>query len=144
MFKLKSKDYFLRILCAILAIFTLLISACGADSKQALETAPEAVSMEESKKKVLKIFVDMDTQERLQSAADQGFKTWKNDAIEVARECIIGKGIGAPGECRILSGDDTRTVVHVTTKKEGDFKVTLKRLVRPDGIWTATEIEKAE
>jgi len=144
MFTLSSKGYPIRILCAILTISIFLISGCKEDSKQAGETTPKDLYKEDNKQKVFKINVDMDTQERLQSAADQGFKPWKNDVIEVARECIIGEGIGAPGECTILSEDNTRAVVRVDTKKEGAFKVTLKRLVRPNGIWTATEIEKAE
>ncbi|MBE9536416.1 MAG: hypothetical protein IMF07_04485 [Proteobacteria bacterium] len=144
MFKLSSKGYSLRILCATLSIFIFLVSGCKEDSKQALKTTPGAVSKEENKQKVLKIFVDIDTQKKLQSSADQGFKPWKNDAVEVAKECIIGKGIGAPGESTILSEDDSKTVVRVATKKEGSFNITLKRLVRPGGIWTATEIERAE
>lgn len=144
MFTLTSKVYSLGVLCTILTLFTFSISGCTKDPKETGESTPKAASSKESKQKVLKINVDIDTQKRLQSAADQGFKPWKNDAIEVAKECIIGKGIGAPGEARILSKDENVAVVHVNTKKEGNFKVSLKRLVKPGGIWTATEVEKVE
>lgn len=144
MFTLPSQGSPLRILCVILTIFTFLISGCQADSKEAGEAVPEAAPKEERKQKVLKINVDMDTQKKLQSAADQGFKPWKNKVIDVAEECIIGQGIGAPDKCMILSEDETEAVVRVTTKKEGIFKVTLKRLVKAGGIWTATEVEKEE
>ena len=120
------------------------ISGCESGSKEAEKTADQSTPIEDKKKKVLKINVDLDTQKKLQSAADQGFKKWKNNVIDVAQECIIGKAIGAPDKCTILSKNDTKAVVRVTTKKEGSFNVTLKRLVKPDGIWTATEIEKTE
>ena len=92
----------------------------------------------------MKINIDFDREKQFQSAADQGFKPWKNNAKDVAEECIIGKGIGAPVETKIISENETMAVVSVTTKKEGVFLVTLKKLVKPDGIWTATEVEKKE
>ena len=144
MFMPSSKGSPLRISCVVLALFVFLISGCQADSKEAGEAAPEAASREGKEKKVLKIKVDIETQKKLQSAADQGFKPWKNDVIEVAKECIIGHGVGAPDKCTVLSESAAQAVVRVTTKKEGSFHVTLKRLVKPDGIWTATKIEKED
>ena len=144
MFTPSSKDSAGRTFFIILTVFMFSISGCESGSREAEKTADQSVPIEDKKKKVLKINVDMDTQKRLQSSADQGFKPWKNDVVEVAKECIIGGGIGAPGECKVLSEDDTKAVVRVTTKKEGSFHVTLKRLVKPDGIWTATKIEKED
>ena len=78
-------------------------------------------------------------------AADQGFKPWKMKAIDVAEECIISKGIGAStGKCEVLSESKTEVVVRVKTVKDGNYKVFLKKLVKPDGIWTATAVEKEE
>ena len=92
----------------------------------------------------MKINIDMEAERKSQEASDQGFRTWKNKAKDVAEECIIGKGIGAPSECEVLAESETEATVRVVTKKDGVFKVKLKKLVRPDGIWTATEVEKEE
>ena len=81
MFIPSSKESLLRILCVVLTLFTFLISGCQADSKEAGITAPKAASGEEKKRKVLKIKVDIDTQKKLQSSADQGFKPWKSAKI---------------------------------------------------------------
>lgn len=122
----------------ILAASSALVISCG--------TKP----MEEGKargvqsSKIQKLNVDMDTEKRYQDAADKGYQPWKRDAADVAEECLINTGTGAKkGECKILSEDASNAVVLVNTK-DGNFKVTLKRLVKPDGIWTATEIEKEE
>ena len=63
--------------------------------------------------------------------------------MRVAEECLINTGAGARKgrECKVLSDDGANAIVFVNTK-DGNFKVKLKRLVKPDGIWTATEIEK--
>ena len=92
----------------------------------------------------MKINVDIDEQKKSQEASDQGFRKWKNNAVDVAEECIIGKGIGAPSECEVLAESENEASVRVKTEKDGTFKVKLKRLVKPGGIWTATEVEKEE
>lgn len=127
----------------LLSLF--LISGCDRGSKTTEQTSPtQAVPKQEKKRKTLKINVDMDAQAKLQKAADLGFKPWKNDMVEVAKECIIGESIGAPEKATILSQSETEALVRVSTKKEGSFDVTLKRLVKPTGIWTATKVEKEE
>lgn len=122
----------------ILAAFSVLVISCG--TKPMEEGKAKAVQSS----KIQKLNVDMDTEKRYQDAADKGYQPWKRDAVEVAKECLINTGTGASsGECRILSQDTSNAVVRVNTK-DGTFKVSLKRLVKPDGIWTATEIEKEE
>ncbi|MBE9503383.1 MAG: hypothetical protein IME96_04340 [Proteobacteria bacterium] len=140
MFKLGLINAPTRIVSMIFLLSLLLISGCEAGPKATEQAKPN----QEKKRKILKINVDMDTQAKLQKTADLGFKPWKNDAVEVAKECIIGAGIGAPDKCMILSKSEAEAVIRVTTKKEGSFDVTLKRLVKPDGIWTATKVEKKE
>jgi hypothetical protein len=120
----------------VLAGLLSLAYACGTKPKE--EGKVEAAKAP----KIQKLNVDMDTEKKYQDAADKGFQPWKKDATEVAKECLINQGVGAPsGDCKIVSDDGKDTVVIVNTK-DGNFKVRLKRLVKPDGIWTATEIEK--
>ena len=134
-----------RIVSMIFVLSLFLMSGCEAGSKSTEQASPkQAGSKEEKKRKTLRINVDMDAQAKLQKAADLGFKPWKNDMVEVAKECIIGESIGAPEKATILSQTEAEALVRVTTKKEGSFDVTLKRLVKTDGIWTATKVEKEE
>jgi hypothetical protein len=134
-----------RFISLIFILSVFLLSGCEADSKNMEQTnSKQANPKQEKKRKTLKINVDMDAQTKLQKAADLGFKPWKNDIIEVAKECIIGESIGAPEKAIKLSQSEAEALVRVSTKKEGSFDVTLKRLVKPDGIWTATKVEKEE
>lgn len=122
----------------ILAVASAVAISCGTKPKE------ERKAQEVKPSRIQKLNIDMDTEKRYQDAADQGFQPWKKNAADVAEECLINTGTGAKkGECKILSEDASNAVVLVNTK-DGSFKVTLKRLVKPDGIWTATEIEKEE
>lgn len=121
----------------VLASLLFLVTACGTKSREEGDKGQAAQS-----EKIQKFNVDMDTEKRYQDAADKGFQPWKKNAMDVAEECLINTGVGArKGECRILSEDASNAEVFINTK-DGNFKVRLKRLVKPDGIWTATEIEK--
>ena len=125
----------IKVNIVVLLICSVVISACNAkDGGKAQE--------EKSSNKVYKLNVDIDNERKHQAAADKGYQPWKRNATEVAEECLINTGVGArSGECKVLSDDGANAVVFVNTK-DGNFKVTLKKLVKPDGIWTATEIEK--
>lgn len=121
----------------LFASLLFLATACGTKSGEEGDKGKAAQST-----KTQKLNVDMDTEKRYQDAADRGFQPWKKNAMDVAEECIINTGVGAKkGECRILSEDASNAEVLIGTK-DGNFKVRLKRLVKPDGIWTATDIEK--
>ena len=123
----------------IFASILFLVSSCVTKSKEEGNNGQAGKSS-----KIQKLNVDMDTEKRYQDAADLGYQPWKRNAVEVAEECLINTGVGArKGECRVLSDDGANAIVYVNTK-DGNFKVKLKRLVKPGGIWTATEIEKEE
>lgn len=122
---------------AVLLVFSVVAAGCG-------KSKDEGNVQEKPARKFQKLNIDIDTEKKHQAAVDQGFQPWKRDVTEVAKECLINTGAGAPsGDCKILSNDEKEAKVAVNTK-DGRFKVTLKRLVKPDGIWTATEIEKEE
>lgn len=122
---------------AVIFIFTFSIAlyACGTKGENKVQDGKPA-------NKIQKLNVDMDTERKYQDAADKGYQPWKRNATEVAEECLINTGVGArKGECKVLSDDGSNALVYVQTK-DGNFKVKLKRFLKPDGIWTATEIEK--
>lgn len=121
----------------ILFVSILQLAGCGRNEGEAKKDSPPAATR-------MKLNVDMDTEKRYQDAADKGFQPWKKNAADVAEECLINTGTGArKGECKIVSEDASNAVVVVETK-DGKFRVSLKRLVKPGGIWTATEIEKEQ
>lgn len=123
----------------IFAALLFFVSACVTKSK---EEGNNGQAGQSSKRQ--KLNVDIDKEKKYQDAADKGYQPWKRNAMDVAEECLINTGVGArKGECKVLSDDGANAIVFVNTK-DGNFKVKLKRLVKPDGIWTATEIEKEE
>lgn len=124
-----------KVAVAGLMILTVVITACGTKGENKIQE-------DKSAKKIQKLNVDMEMERKSQDAVDKGYQAWKKNAMDVAEECLINTGIGArKGECKVLSDDGVNALVFVNTK-DGNFKVTLKRLVRADGIWTATEVEK--
>lgn len=124
-----------KVAVAGLLILSVVVSACGKKGENKVQEDTPA-------KKIQKLNVDMEMERKSQDAVDKGYQAWKKNAMDVAEECLINTGIGArKGECKVLSDDGANALVFVNTK-DGNFKVTLKRLVRADGIWTATEVEK--
>lgn len=94
------------------------------------------------KNKVMKLNIDMDHQEKAQMSTDQGFQPWRNNPIDVAEESIISLGIGSSeGKSVVLSENQSDAEVRVESNS-GTYKVSLKKIVRPDGIWTSTRIEQ--
>lgn len=133
------KNLFKTGMLIVFASTLFLVSACVTKSREEGNNGQAGQSS-----KVQKLNVDIDKEKKYQDAADLGYQPWKRNAMDVAEECLINTGVGArKGECKVLSDDGANAIVFVNTK-DGNFKVKLKRLIKPDGIWTATEIEKEE
>lgn len=89
----------------------------------------------------MELNVDLSEEKRLQEAADNGTQAWRKDAADVAHAALINQGINAKIEdCKIIEDHKYHLIVNAKCK-DGDFKIHLKKLVKPDGIWTATEID---
>lgn len=128
--------------CILLVFSTLQIYGCESRTDAGKLHAAKNEENQQSEKKVMKLNIDMEHQEKSQLSADQGFQPWRNNPVDVAEESIIGLGIGSTeGRSAVLSENDSDAEVRVESNS-GIYKVSLKRLVRPDGIWTSTEIEK--
>jgi Domain of unknown function (DUF4431) len=87
--------------------------------------------------------IDMEDLRKLQKSVDEGHQPWRLDPVGVA--C---SEIGFPEDTRtcwrrsyVESPSDTEAIVTFAAASNY-FVVYLRRLVRPDGIWTATRIEK--
>lgn len=95
----------------------------------------------EAPRKTMQLNVDLGEEKRLQDAADNGSQAWRKEAVDVAHAALINQGINAKlDECKLTEDHGAHSVVNAKCK-DGEFNITLKKLVRPDGIWTATDIE---
>ncbi len=120
----------------------LILSGCtGGDSgtpKADNKSAEENV-------RAYKLSYDLSEEKRLQQAVDNGGQTWRKNPIDVAHAALTNQGANVRIENCSLVGEksDDHCVVEVRGK-DGVYRVHLKRLVRPGGIWTATEIDILE
>lgn len=92
----------------------------------------------------VKLDVKLHKEEKLQQAVDEGWQAWRKDPIEVAHAALIEQGVNAtPEDCRLTEEHETHALIELSLDV-GDFRVHCERLVRDDGIWTATEVEVKE
>ncbi len=128
----------------LLLILPALVIGAGCESNTGSANADTASAEKRGtqKKKIMNININMEHQEKAQLAADKGFQPWRNNPVDVAEESIISLGIGSTkGKSVLLSESEKEASVRVESNS-GIYQVGLKRLVRPDGIWTSTKIEK--
>ncbi len=101
----------------------------------------ERAGAEVQKRTKLSINYDMAEEKRLQEAVDHGSQAWRKEAVDVAHAALINQGINAKvEECKLTEDHNAHSVVNARCR-DGEFNIMLKRLVKPDGIWTATDIE---
>lgn len=90
-------------------------------------------------KKIVKVDVDLEEQKRLQVEVDNGHQPWRLDPVNVAFASLIDRNIKYEN-CNISSKSNSEAVV--ICKGTKNYLINLKRMVRPDGIWTAVSIEE--
>lgn len=122
-----------KTLIVLLLVFASLSGCKGDRGKNGEVEAP--------KRTKIGLNYDMTEEKRLQEAADHGSQAWRKEAVDVAHAALINQGINAKiEECRLTEDHNAHSVVNAKCR-DGEFNITLKKIVRPDGIWTATEIE---
>ncbi len=90
----------------------------------------------------LKLHIDYDNESKMQLTVDNGYQLWRLNPIDVAHGALTDSHEMAEyNACKIVKMDDKHAVVS-TVYKETKFNVHLARVVKPNGIWTATAIEK--
>jgi len=121
----------------ILFVFVALAGCKG----NSVENSGQGAAVQAPKKTKMSINFDLSEEKRLQQAADHGSQTWRNNAVDVAHAALITQGINAKiDQCVLTEAGDGQSVVNAKCK-DGEFNITVKKIVRPDGIWTATDIE---
>lgn len=124
-------------LWVVLLVALVAVSGCKGKSRD----KGEGAGAEAPKRTKLSINYDMAEEKRLQEAVDHGSQAWRKEAVDVAHAALINQGINAKvDECKLTEDHNGHSVVNAKCR-DGEFNITLKRLVRPDGIWTATDIE---
>ncbi len=87
---------------------------------------------------IINLKVDIKTEKKLQKAVDKGHQPWRLDLTEVAQTVVTNR-FDEDCDCHILS--ETEKNGQVACKGKRDYVVSLRRLVKPKGIWTAVRIE---
>ncbi len=124
-------------LWVVLLVVFVAVSGCKGKS----QGKDERAGAEVQKRTKLSINYDMAEEKRLQEAVDHGSQAWRKEAVDVAHAALINQGINAKvEECKLTEDHNAHSVVNARCR-DGEFNIMLKRLVKPDGIWTATDIE---
>ena len=130
-----------NLLCVILATI-LFVAGCKEVKGSKVNPAVAKTSQQKTNPKMVMLNPNMDEENRLQKAVDNGGQTWRLNPVDVAHANMISQAVNASIEdCRLLKEDDKYAVVRVQAKDGKDLNVYLERLIRPNGIWIATQIE---
>ncbi|MEW6715769.1 MAG: hypothetical protein AB1306_11885 [Nitrospirota bacterium] len=90
----------------------------------------------------VKLRVDLKEEKELQDAVDKGHQPWRQVPIDVAHAALLANNIDRSiryENCELASEADNEAIVKC--KDEKTYRVYLKRLIRPKGIWTAIEVD---
>jgi hypothetical protein len=92
--------------------------------------------------KIVRPRIDIEDLKKLQQSVDEGHQPWRLDAVAVAcSELAFPESAETCyRDSRVESPSETEAIVTFPAASNY-YVVYLQRLVRPDGIWTATRIE---
>jgi hypothetical protein len=97
-----------------------------------------AACSKSSKRIVLK--VNLKNEKFVQDEVDKGHQPWRLNAVDVAYATLSSMDKNVTYEdCK--SVNESRDQATVQCRSSQNYIVHLRKLVRPDGIWTAIEIE---
>ncbi len=117
-------------------------AGCKVVSGSNKNSAADKNDSEKVETRMVTLNPSMEEERRLQKAVDDGWQPWRLNPIDVAHANMINQGVNVRIEdCSLVKKDDAHAVVHVQSKDGKDLNVHVARLVRPDGIWTATQVE---
>lgn len=90
----------------------------------------------------LKLQIDYDNESRLQLTVENGYQLWRLNPVDVAHGALTDSHQMAEyNACKIVKMDEKHALV-TTSYNDTTYNVHLARMVKPNGIWTATAIEK--
>ena len=88
--------------------------------------------------------IDLEKEKRLQAEVDKGHQPWRIDPVAVAHSALIAStDNNVPFDKCVLKSKAYREAL-VKCKYKDSYVIHLKQLIRPAGVWTATEIQVVE
>ena len=125
-----------RVSIAFLVLGLFYISACTRHEEA------NARSKNNGAVKVFKPVISMDNERRLQEAVENGYHVWRKNAVDAAHAALVNEGVNVTiNDLKLLSENGKEAVVTAQDKRMTHYKIICQRLIKPDGIWTATEID---
>lgn len=105
-------------------------------------TRHEEASAKTENTKAYKINISMDNEKRIQETFENGSQMWRKNPKDVAHAALINEAVDVKiDDCKVLSENGKEAVISAKDKKGNPYKVICKKLFKPDGIWTAVEID---
>lgn len=130
------KRYLLLTIIGSLLAFSCPLKVIGEET--ASPHNPAGAASKNSKRIVLK--VNLKNEKFVQDEVDKGHQPWRLNAVDVAYATLASMDKKVRYEdCKSLKETGDQSAVQC--KSSQNYIVHLRKLVRPDGIWTATEIE---
>lgn len=130
-----------RLIISLCVLTFISIGCPGKEQSKGETTAPKThETMTESER--IKLNVDLDAERKLQAEVDKGHQPWRLEPLDVAHAALIteaNKNIKYEN-CKLISQTDSDAVVECAEMMQL-YRAHLKRLIRNNRIWTATEIE---
>jgi hypothetical protein len=100
----------------------------------------ESINNDLKEKKKIELKIDLENEKILQNEVDEGHQPWRLEPIDVAYAALstIDKQIHYEN-CHLINEKINEAEVNCRNTK--NYFVYLKKLVRPNGIWTAILVE---
>ncbi|MBI5406902.1 MAG: hypothetical protein HZA18_04315 [Nitrospirae bacterium] len=129
-----------NLICFMSAAF-LFVSACNSITGENGTAVADQDGHQKTDARMVMLHPSIEEETRIQQAVDNGGQTWRLNSVDVAHASLVSQGVNVRIEdCRLLKEDAGHAVVHVQSEDK-DLNVYAERIVRPGGIWTATQIE---
>jgi len=134
-------EIFMKNLICFISTALLFISACNRINGENGTAVSDQDGPQKTEARMVMLHPSIEEETRIQQAVDNGGQAWRLNSVDVAHASLISQGVNVRIEdCRLLKEDDGHAVVRVQSEDK-DLNVYAERIVRPGGIWTATQIE---
>ncbi len=128
-------------LICIMSAAILVLTACNRITGESETAGADQEDQQENQARIVMLHPSIEEETRIQQAVDNGGQSWRLNSVDVAHASLVSQGVNVKIEdCRLLKEDDGHAVVQIHSEDK-DMNVYAERLVRPGGIWTATQIE---
>ena len=133
-----------KLIIILLILFSLFAGCSKRDTyatEKAVPSSEGSNSEQSAYPKRIQLSVSLEEEKKLQAQVDNGHQPWRLEPIDVAHATLLSlvdKNIDYK-KCALITQAESGAMVRCEGTKT--YLVHLKRMVRREGIWTATEIE---